>query len=144
MPTAEAEPSPQPTLAPAYYPDTGIWAVAARVSLLVAVAAIGYASLVPGRYVPRLLYSYHLEHFAAFYMAALIAAAAFPRSRLRTIGIIAVVMALVLEGLQMVWGRGLLDTYNNALSDVGGAFAAALPIAMDRFRRMFSPRSRAA
>jgi hypothetical protein len=58
-------------------------------------AAIAYASLMPGRFVPRLLYSYHLEHFAAFYVAALISAAAFPRTRLRKIGVIALILAVV-------------------------------------------------
>jgi hypothetical protein len=43
----------------------------------------------------------------------------------------------------MIWGRGLMDTYDNVLSDVGGSFAAVLPIAVDRFRRMFRPRVQA-
>src|SRR5665213_1841847 len=87
MSSLGAEPRPQAP-AQSYYPDSGLWAVATRVGLVAVLAAVGYASL-PGRRVPRLLYSYHLEHFAAFYLAALIAAAAFPRSRLRNIGIVA-------------------------------------------------------
>ena len=124
-----------------WYPDSGFWAVAARIGLVLAAIAIAYASLAPGRYVPRLLYSYHLEHFAAFYVLCLMATAAFPRAQLRALGLACMLIAAMLEGGQVVMaGRAGIEAYQNWLADVGGAFAAVLPIAVGRFRRLFRPK----
>src|SRR3569833_3109289 len=105
--TPDEQPAPEtpPTASPAArttYPVTGPWAVLARAGLIAALLGITYASLTPGRYVPRLLYSYHLEHFAAFYVATLIAAAALPRAKLRWIG-----YCMIGQGLFMEPGRML-------------------------------------
>jgi len=122
-----------------YYPDAGPWAVAARFAVVLAGLLIAYASLAPGRYVPQLLYSHHLQHFAAFYVLALAAAAAFPRRRLKRIAFGCILFALALEGGHVLAGRGLDRIYENGLADVGGTLAALVPIAVDRFRRMFKP-----
>jgi hypothetical protein len=123
------------------YPATGPWAVLARCGLVLAVAAVAYASLAPGRYVPRLLYSYHLEHFAAFYVVALTGSAALPRARLRWLGAASVVLALAMELPHLLFGGAPQAVYQNGLADVGGAFAALLPMAVDRFRRRLNGRS---
>ena len=140
----EAAPSQPPATPRAPYPPTSPWAVAARLTVLFTAAAVAFASLAPPRYVPHVLYSYHLEHFAAFYVVALAAAAALPRARLRNIGATAVVLAALLEGSKMFVRHGPVDAYQNFLADVGGAFAAVLPIAVDRFRRLFMPRENVA
>lgn len=122
-----------------HYPDTGAWAVAARVVVVLTVLLIAYASLAPGRYVPRLLYSHHLQHFAAFYVFALAASAAFPRCPLRRLAIGCILIAMALEGGHVLAGRGLDRIYENCIADVGGTLGALVPIAVDRFRRMFKP-----
>ena len=97
-----SESEPAPAVKP--YPPTGLLAVLPRCGLVLAVVAVAYASLAPGRYVPRLLYSYHLEHFAAFYMVALLGSAALPRARLRWLGAASVVLALALDLPHLLFG----------------------------------------
>ena len=86
------------------YPDTGPLAVLARLSFLVAVVAIVIAVFLPPWMVPRFVRSHYLEHFAAFYVALLMALAAMPRTQLRRIAIGFGVFATVLEGSHLPAG----------------------------------------
>ncbi|MGZ6011330.1 MAG: hypothetical protein ACXWK0_05800, partial [Caulobacteraceae bacterium] len=56
--------------------DNDALAMIARVAFLLVVAGLCFASLAPSGWMPRVFYSYHLEHFAAFYLVALSMAAA--------------------------------------------------------------------
>ena len=85
------------------YPDTGPLAVLARLSFLVAVVAIVIAVFLPPWMVPRFVRSHYLEHFAACYVALLMALAAMPRTQLRRIAIGFGVFATVLEGSQKIF-----------------------------------------
>ena len=122
------------------YPDTGALAVLARLSFLVAVVAIVIAVFLPPWMVPRFVRSHYLEHFAAFYVALLMALAAMPRTQLRRIAIGFGVFATVLEGSHLPAGAQLAPLVNNWVADLGGMAAAGAPIVVERFRRRFPPR----
>ena len=123
------------------YPDTGPLAVLARVALIGCVAALVYATVMPGSAVPKLFYSNNLEHFAAFYVGALTAAAAFPRRRLRWLTLAFGLFALGLESLRLLGGftPRVVEMW---CADFGGVMAAYVPMAVERFRRLF-PRATA-
>jgi len=118
------------------YPDTGPLAVAARVALLGCLAALVYATAVPGARAPHLLYSNNLEHFAAFYIVALVTAAAFPRLKLRWLALGLGVFALGLEAFRLI-ERPQMDVMQKWYADFGGVLAAYVPMAVQRFRRLF-------
>lgn len=122
------------------YPDTGPLAVAARVGLVLCVAVLVYATVMPGSVVPQLLYSNNLEHFAAFYVGALTAAAAFPRQRLRWLTLGFGLFALALEGSRLLGGV-TPRVYELWCADFGGVMAAYAPMAIERFRRLFPRRT---
>ncbi len=119
------------------YPDTGRMAVAARLGFVLVVFGVITASLAPATIVPRMLYSYHLEHFAAFYLVALVTAAALPRVRLRKILIWLMVFSALLECGRVFLGARELSSSQNLFADVGGMWAALAPIVIGRFRDRF-------
>ena len=77
------------------YPDTGVLAVMARVAFLGSVLAIVIAVFLPREMVPEFARSHYLEHFAAFYVAAVFGLAAMPRMQLRRLGVIFVICAVL-------------------------------------------------
>ena len=123
------------------YPDTGPLAVLARVAFLGAVVAILIAVFLPRSMVPQFVRSHYLEHFAAFYVAALFAIAAMPRSRLRRIGTGYVIFAVILEATHLLARAPLGPLIDNWVADMGGLAAALAPVVAERFRRRF-PRRR--
>jgi len=123
-----------------YYPENGFWAVCARAAFLGAILVVTLASLVPVYMVPQLLTSRHLEHFAAFYITALVTAAAWPRMTVVRLGSWLGLFAGLLELTRMapsqhrIWG--VLDWE----ADFGGILAALTPIVIAHFRLRFAPR----
>lgn len=128
---------------PQYYPDTGILAVGARLAFGTTALAIFLAIIAPGWVLPRVLHSHYLEHFAAFYVAAVAGAAAMPRIQIRRIGVGYVLFAMVLELLQFARGLPHLQAWNNMVADTGGVAAALAPVVVERFRASFAPRPKA-
>ena len=126
-----------------YYPDSGLWAVAARLAFLLAIAAVMFASLAPVGWVPRLLFSRHLEHFAAFYIAALLAAAAMPRAKPIRLGAGLALFAAALELVRMVPSQHRIWGIADWQADFGGILAALVPIMAEKFRSQFAPRDSA-
>jgi hypothetical protein len=118
------------------YPDTGPLAVLARVALILAAAALIYATIMPGSAVPKLFYSNNLEHFAAFYVGALTAAAAFPRRKLRWLTLAFGLFAVTLEGSRLIGGLNP-RVFEMWSADFGGVMAAYAPMGVERFRRLF-------
>ena len=118
------------------YPDTGPLAVLARVALILSAAALLYATAMPGSAVPKLFYSNNLEHFAAFYVGSLTAAAAFPRRKLRWLTLAFGLFAMALEGSRLMGGLNarVLEMW---CADFGGVIAAYAPMVIERFRRLF-------
>lgn len=107
---------------------------------MLAIAAVMFASLAPVKWVPQPLASRHLEHFAAFYVTTLIAAAALPRTGVIRLGAVLGVLAGLLEVARMapsqhrIWG--VLDWE----ADFGGILATLAPIVIAQFRSRFAPR----
>ena len=122
-----------------FYPDTGWWAVLGRLSLVVAVIAILFASFAPVGAMPRMLYSYHLEHFAAFYLVALAASAAFVRRKALHLGAIMWGFALCIELFRLLEPAHRLASMQDWFADAAGAMAALIPVAVGKFRSSFKP-----
>lgn len=123
------------------YPDTGPLAVLARTAFLAAVLAIVVAMFLPRPMVPRFARSHYLEHFAAFYVAALFALAAMPRTQVRRIGGGYMVFATILEAMHLFSGAAFRPLMDNWVADLGGLAAAFAPVVVERFRRRFPPRT---
>jgi len=125
-----------------YYPDAGIWAVAARAAFLAALGMVMFASLAPVNLVPRFLASRHLEHFAAFYFTTLLAAAAMPRISLLRLGAALGLFAGLLELARMIPSQHRIWGALDWEADFGGILAAAAPMIVAQFRSRFEPRPR--
>jgi hypothetical protein len=117
--------------------DNDPLAMVARAAFLALAAAICFASLAPSGWLPRVLYSYHLEHFAAFYLVALSMAAARYRASVYRVMMDIAVLATVLEGLRLFIPSHQLYVAEDWVADLGGALAALSPIVVGDFRRSF-------
>lgn len=119
--------------------DSDPLAMIARATLLVVIAAISFASLAPSGWMPRVLYSYHLEHFAAFYLVALSMAAARYRANIYRVMADIAILATVLEGLRLFIPSHQLYVAEDWVCDLGGGLAALSPMVIADFRRSFEP-----
>lgn len=119
------------------YPVTGPLAILARAGFLGAIVAIIIAVFLPPWLVPDFVYSVYLQHFAAFYVAALLGLAAMPRTRLRRIATGFFGFATVLELSHLLAGAELKPLVDNWVADLGGLAAAFAPVVVQRFRRRF-------
>jgi len=117
-------------------PNTWFWTSASISALAWSLIAILYASLGPARFVPRIFFSYRLEHFAAFYLLTVFAAAGLPRMKLTHLGLGLVSLAVVLEMVRTLMPVHQLSSARDLLADVAGVTAALLPILVGRLRRM--------
>jgi hypothetical protein len=118
--------------------DSSPLAILARVLMVVTVAAICLASLAPSQLIPRFLYSYHLEHFAAFYLVALSMAAARYRLSVPRVLLDVALLATVLEGARLFTPSRQLYVAEDWVADLGGAMAALSPVLIGDFRRSFT------
>ncbi len=119
--------------------DNDPLAMAARIAFLLVIGAICFASLAPAGWMPRVLYSYHLEHFAAFYLVALSMSAARYRANVYRVMMDIVILATVLEGLRLFIPSHQLFVAEDWVADLGGALAALSPMVIGDFRRSFRP-----
>jgi len=124
-----------------HYPQTGPLAVIARVGFLVCALAIVAAVILPPDITPHFARSRYLEHFAAYYVAALFGLAALPDRRIRHIAIGYIAFASVLEPTHLIAGAPGLPVLQNWVADLGGLAAACAPVVFERFRRRFLPRA---
>jgi hypothetical protein len=141
MTPTQPHPEDRTLLGEGRYPDTGPLAVLARLAFLAAIVAIVITVFLPPEIVPHFARSQYLEHFAAFYVAALFAFAALPRTPLRRIATGFVMFGLGLESTHLLAGAALGPLIDNWVADMGGLSAAAAPVVVERFRRRF-PRLR--
>jgi hypothetical protein len=123
--------------------DNDILAIAARATFLIVAAAICFASLAPAGWMPRVLYSYHLEHFAAFYLVALSMSAARYRTSVYRLLLDMPVLATLLEAVRLLIPAHQLYVAEDWIADVGGSLAALTPIMIGDFRKSFAPAPRA-
>ncbi len=118
-------------------PDDHIVAIGARITTVVIAVALAVASLCPPAWLPRLLYSNNLEHFAAFYILALTLSAARYRTRLVVIMRDAALLATALEAARWLLPGPRQGNINHWIADLGGVLAAAAPLVVSAFRRSF-------
>jgi hypothetical protein len=114
-------------------------AMVARAAFLLVVAGLCFALLVPSGWMPRVFYSYHLEHFAAFYLVALSMAAARYRANVYRVMADIAILATVLEGVRLFIPSHQLYVVEDWVADLGGALAALSPIVIGDFRKSFRP-----
>lgn len=119
------------------YPITGPLAVLARAAFLAAIAAIVVAVFLPREMVPQFVRSLYLQHFAAFYVAGLLALAASPRTPIATIAFRLFAFTTLLEASHLLSGARLKPLIDNWVADLGGLAAAFAPVFVARFRRRF-------
>lgn len=103
-----------------------------------AIAGLLYLFIFPAAGVPRISYSYRFEHFAAFYVVALIAIAGFPTFSVETVLTLMATFALVLESVRLWDPVHRASGAQNLFCDVAGVLAVWAPIAVERLRRKFS------
>jgi len=118
-----------------YYSDSGLLAVAARVSLIFMVLAILYASFSPESLIPHILYSYHLEHFAIFYLFALSVSAAFVRRDVLHIGVVVWIGAMLIEAIRWLRPEHRDFAVVDWFADAAGVVAALAPVSVGCFRQ---------
>lgn len=121
---------PRPEVAPAIR----LWAVAALAGLSWALIALAFASLAPPTFVPHLFWDPHIEHFASFYVVALLGAAALPTVKIDRI---AMTLALLAAAFALFRALSIVNRMFSAedfVCDLAGIVAAHAPIFVGRFR----------
>ena len=121
---AEHRPTPNPTP----------WMIAALAVGAWGLLAVAFASLAPVGIVPHVFYSFHVEHFAAFYFLAVVAAAGLPRQTLTTLSLGLIAFAVVLEIIRMLTPTHRLTSAEDLVCDIAGVIAGYAPIMIGRFR----------
>jgi hypothetical protein len=111
-----------------------LWTIAALGGLSWGIIAVVVASVGPSEFVPHVFHSYHIEHFAAFYLIALLAAAGFPSAQLYQIGSALFLMAVVLATVRLLIPHHRVSDLEDLCSEVVGVAAALGPIALGRIR----------
>jgi hypothetical protein len=121
---------------PAPLPETHILAVLARLGLLLAVLALVAAALIQP---PRVFYSYHAQHFAAFYVLAVMAALSFKRRTVIGVGMALSAFALAFEMARSLSPLRAHTTYLDWFADAAGIVAALGPMLAQKIRAAFTP-----
>jgi len=110
------------------------WMIAALAVGAWGIIAVAFASLAPVSLIPHIFYSYHVEHFAAFYVLAVVASAGLPRQNLTTLSLGLIAFAVVLEVIRMLTPAHRLSSAEDLVCDMAGVLAAYAPILIGRFR----------
>lgn len=113
---------------------------AALAGLVWGIVAVIVASVAPPRFIPRIFFSYHIEHFAVFYLIAVLAAVGLPATRLYQLGFSLVLMALVLATVRLAIPRHRLSDAEDLAADMAGVAAAFAPIVLGRLRYIAAQR----
>jgi Na+/H+-dicarboxylate symporter len=110
------------------------WMIAALAASAWGLVAVAFALLAPPSLIPHIFYSYHVEHFAAFYVLAAVASAGLPRQTLTTLSLGLIAFAIVLEVIRMLTPTHRLTSAEDLVCDIAGVLAAYAPILIGRFR----------
>jgi hypothetical protein len=121
-------------------PNAWLWTIAALAGLAWGLLAVVFASVGPSELVPRLFYSYHVEHFAAFYVLTILASSGLPRAHLRQVVPPLALMAVVLAAVRLLFPRHRLANAEDLVADLTGIAAAVAPILVGRFRQIVAQR----
>ena len=114
-----------------------LWTATALGGLGWGIVAVVFAAIGPSRYVPHVFYSYHIEHFVAFYVLTTLAAIGFVRIKLLHIVLSFILMALVLATVRLLIPRHIFNDAEDLAADLAGIAAVAIPIMVGRFRQSF-------
>ncbi len=114
------------------YYASNILAVMGRLSFLAALVAILYFS---GFGAPRLLYSYHVAHFAAIYVLTLTTLAAFHRSSFLKMFWLLTGFVTAVAVIRCLAHHHVETSFFDWIADVGGIIAALFPAMVQRFRQ---------
>jgi hypothetical protein len=125
-----------------FAPLLWLWTTAALAGLAWGLVAVVFASVAPPRFVPRVFYSYHVEHFAAFYLIAILAAAGLPALRLYQLTFALVLMAVILATVRLVIPLHRLADAEDLAADLAGIGAAVAPIVVGRLRHIAALRQK--
>ena len=117
-----------------------LWTLAALGGLAWGLIAVIFASIGPSQFIPRIFYSYHIEHFAAFYVIFLLAAAGLPNVRLHHIIFAALLMALILATVRLAIPRHRFSDFEDLCADIAGIAAGVAPMLVARLRRSAASR----
>jgi ABC-type Na+ efflux pump permease subunit len=120
-------------------PAIKLGTVLALAGLAWALIALAFASLAPPAYVPRLFHNYHVEHMAAFYVVALLSAAALPGVRLTRIALVLVTLAAAFAAFRILALVNKVFYAEDLACDIAGVLAAIVPIYVGRFRQLSHP-----
>jgi len=115
---------------------TRLWTLAALAVLAWSLIALAYASLAPAADIPLIFHNYHVEHFAAFYVVALLSAAALPTVRLVRIGVALGCLAGAFALFRILALVNKTFYLEDLACDVIGTLAALVPIFIGRLRRL--------
>ena len=119
-------------------PNNTPWMIAALAVSAWGIVAVAFASLAPTNLIPHIFYSYHVEHFAAFYVLAVVACAGLPRHTLSKLSLALIAFAVVLEVIRMLTPAHRLTSAEDLVCDIAGVMAAYAPILVGRFRESVS------
>jgi hypothetical protein len=129
MPTADPGSSPDPT-------PVKLRTLIALMALGWALIALAIVSLAPTARVPQIFHNYHVEHFAAFYLVALLSAAALPTFRLFKLGLILALLATALAALRLFDIVHKVLYIEDLFCDYCGVMAALVPIVVGGVRNV--------
>jgi hypothetical protein len=111
------------------------WSLAALAGLVWALIGLAYASLAPSADIPRVFQNYHIEHFAAFYVVALLSAMALPHVRMMRIGLVLCCLAAAFALFRVLALINRVFYVEDLACDISGTLAALVPILLGGFRR---------
>lgn len=117
-------------------PVLKLWTLVALAGLAWALIGLAFASLAPPAYVPRIFHNYHIEHFAAFYVVALLTAAALPSAPLMRIAAVLGGLAGAFAVFRILALVNKVFYVEDLACDIGGIMAALVPILVGRFRQL--------
>ena len=117
-------------------PNVWLWTIAALAASSWAVIAVVLAEIAPTKYVPRIFSSYHIEHFAAFYMVTVLATAGLSGIRLSRIAGAISILATILLLIRIFTPSHRAPALEDWAADICGVAAAVLPVVIGRFREV--------
>jgi hypothetical protein len=118
------------------YPETHPIAVLSRVAFILSLAALLIASLIKP---PRLFYSYHAQHFAAFYVLSLATALTVKRKSVISLGLHLALFAVVFELARALAPRHADTNALDWFADAAGIVGALVPMMAQKLRERFEP-----
>jgi VanZ family protein len=121
-------------------PNAWLWTIAALAGLTWGVIAFVFAAIGPSEYVPRVFFSYHIEHFVAFYLITLLAAAGLPRASPYQLGLALALMAVIVAAIRLFIPRHRLSDAEDLAADIAGIGAVIAPILVGRVRQIIAAR----